>query len=463
MNLFRTKKLDQLLVSSSKTQLTRSLTAVDLILMGVGVIVGTGIFVFTGIGAAKIAGPALMLSFVFSGITCAFAALAYAELASMVPVSGSAYTYAYSALGEIVAWIVGWSLILEYLVGAAAIASGWSSYVSTVFDSLGFALPKAFTAVPADGGNVNMLSVLLVIVLTCVLYRGMRESANVNRALVVIKLCAVFVFIFCAAPYVDFGNWTPFMPFGWAGVFKGASFAFFAYIGFDMVANSSEETENPGRNMPIGILGCLLVVTILYIVVTGIMTGVLPYPQLDTGAPVAHVLSVLGYKFGAAVIGTGVVFGLTSVVLVLFYSQTRLFYAMGRDGLLPKVFYRVHPKYHTPHIITVATGIVICLITGFVKLEVLAELVNIGTLFAFIAASVGVLVLRMTRPDLPRVFRCPAPYIIAPLAVLSCGYLMYSLASFTWKCFLAWSAIGLVVYVSYGYRNSDLNQEKEKV
>ena len=254
MNLFRTKTVTQLLDSAKKTQLTRSLTALDLILMGVGVIVGTGIFVFTGIGAAKIAGPALMLSFVFSGIACAFAALAYAELASMVPVSGSAYTYAYSALGEVVAWMVGWSLVLEYTVGAAAIASGWSSYVVTVIDSIGFKLPIAFTAVPADGGWINIPSILLVLFLTGVLYRGMRESAKFNRILVIIKLCAVFVFIFCAAPYVNTANWTPFMPFGWAGVFKGASFAFFAYIGFDMVANSSEETRNPARDIPIGIL-----------------------------------------------------------------------------------------------------------------------------------------------------------------------------------------------------------------
>ncbi|MFA6075416.1 MAG: amino acid permease [Negativicutes bacterium] len=458
MNLFRTKTVAQLLDSAKKTQLTRSLTALDLILMGVGVIVGTGIFVFTGIGAAKIAGPALMLSFVLSGIACAFAALAYAELASMVPVSGSAYTYAYSALGEIVAWIVGWSLVLEYTVGAAAIASGWSSYVVTVIDSLGFTLPKAFTAVPADGGLINMPSILLVLFLTGVLYRGMRESAKFNRVLVIIKLCAVFVFIFCAAPYVNTANWTPFMPFGWAGVFKGASFAFFAYIGFDMVANSSEETRNPARDLPIGILGCLFVVTVLYIIVTGIMTGVLPYPELDTGAPVAHVLDVLGFKFGAAVVGTGVVFGLTSVVLVLFYSQTRLFYSMGRDGLLPKVFHKVHPKFHTPHIITVLTGIVICTITGFVKLEVLAELVNIGTLFAFVAASLGVLVLRITQPDLPRTFRCPAPYIIAPLSVISCGFLMYSLESFTWKCFLAWAVLGMIIYAVYGYKHSDLNR-----
>lgn len=460
LQIFRRKSIATLIADSEKTELKRSLTYIDLILMGVGVIVGTGIFVFTGIGAAKYAGPALMLSFVLSGTTCAFAALAYAELAAMVPVAGSAYTYTYTVLGELVAWIVGWALVLEYSIAAAAVASGWSQYVVSVFGSVFFTVPNALQAPPGDGGMINLPAVLIILLLTFVLYRGTNESAKLNRILVFIKLAVVFIFIFLAAPYVNVKNWTPFMPFGIKGIVTGASFAFFAYLGFDLLANASEECKNPKRDLPIGILGSLVVVTILYIAVTAIMTGVLPYTELDTGAPVTIVLNSIGYRFGSALLGCGIIFGLTAVILVLLYAQTRLFLAIARDGLLPKSISKIHPKYKTPSALTAATGLAIAVIVGFVQLEILAELVNIGTLFAFIAASLGVLILRITNPEAHRPFKCPFHYVIMPMAILSCGFLVANLRAETWNFFTIWVAAGLLIYFGYGYRHSELKKRK---
>ena len=459
LKIFRTKSIASMIVNSEKTELTRSLTYVDLILMGVGVIVGTGIFVFTGIGAAQYAGPALMLSFVISGITCAFAALAYAELAAMVPVAGSAYTYTYAVLGELVAWIVGWALVLEYSIAAAAVASGWSQYVISVFGTYFFNIPDQLQKPPGDGGLINLPAVLLILFLTFILYRGTKESAKLTRILVFIKLLVVFVFILLAAPHVNVANWTPFMPFGMRGVITGASFAFFAYLGFDLVANASEECKNPKRDLPIGILGSLVIVTILYIVVTAIMTGVLPYTELNTGAPITAVLDSIGYRFGSALLGCGVVFGLTAVVLVLLYAQTRLFLAMARDGLLPVIIAKIHPKYKIPSLLTAITGILIAAVVGFVRLEILAELVNIGTLFAFIAASVGVLILRIKNPEIQRPFKCPFPYVIMPLAILSCGFLVMNLRPETWHFFMIWVAVGLLIYGCYGYRHSKIGND----
>ena len=457
-SLFQKIPIAHLINKSEKTQMSRTLTYVDLILMGVGVIVGTGIFVFTGIGAAQYAGPALMLSFVLSGVTCAFAALAYAELASMVPVAGSAYTYTYAVLGELIAWIVGWALVCEYSIAAAAVASGWSQYVVTLLETFKYVLPHYLTTTAGDGGFLNVPAMLLVLGLTAALYHGTKESARVTRILVFIKLAVIFIFIFLAAPYINTANWTPFMPFGLHGVVTGASFAFFAYLGFDLLANASEECKNPKRDLPIGILGSLVVVTILYIAVTAVMTGVLPYSQLNTGAPVTTVLNSIGYRFGSALLGCGIIFGLTAVVLVLLYAQTRLFLAMARDGLLPKSISKIHPKYKVPSTLTAITGVIIAIIVGTVKLELLAEMVNIGTLFAFIAASLGVLILRIKSPNAERPFKCPAPYVIMPLAILSCGFLVWNLQRATWQFFGIWLVIGLVFYFSYGYRNSELRK-----
>lgn len=463
MNILRTKKIDELISSAEKKGLKKTLGASDMVMLGVGCIIGTGIFVLTGVAAAKYAGPGIMLSFVLSGLACAFAALAYAELAAMVPVAGSAYTYSYAALGEIIAWIVGWNLILEYSVGSSAVAAGWSGYMVGLLKSAGIELPKAYTAVPADGGIVNLPAMLIAIFLSFLLVRGTKESATLNKILVFIKLAAVFIFLVLAGPKVNPANWTPFMPYGFSGVAGGAAIIFFAYIGFDAVATAAEECRNPNRDLPIGIIGSLVVCTILYIAVAAVLTGVVPYTELNNAEPVAYALRAIGYNLGSALVGTGAIAGITTVLLVLMYGQTRVFFAMSRDGLIPAGICKVHPKYGTPHVITMLAGVAVALIAGFTPIGIIAELTNIGTLFAFVVAAIGVFVLRRTRPDLHRPFRCPAVSVVAPLAVISCSYLMYNLPGETWMRFFIWSAIGFVVYFVYSYRNSELNKQKESV
>ncbi|VBB08766.1 amino acid/polyamine transporter i [Lucifera butyrica] len=458
MSVFRTKSIELLKEGAEKKGLKKTLGATDLVLLGIGCIVGTGIFVLTGVAAAKYAGPGIMLSFVLSGIACAFAALAYAELAAIVPIAGSAYTYSYAALGEIVAWIVGWNLILEYSVGSSAVAAGWSGYVTGLLKAGGIELPKMFTAVPADGGIVNLPAMFIALFLSYLLVRGTKESATLNRILVVIKLAAVFIFLLLAGPKVNPANWSPLMPFGFSGVAAGAAIIFFAYIGFDAVATAAEECKNPNRDLPIGIIGSLIACTVLYIVVAGVLTGVVPYQQLNNAEPVAYALRAIGYNMGSALVGTGAICGITTVLLVLMYGQTRIFFAMSRDGLIPAGICKVHPKYGTPHIITIIAGIAVALIAGFTPIGIIAELTNIGTLFAFVVAAIGVFVLRHTKPDIPRPFRCPAVPLVAPLAVIFCGYLMYNLPAETWVRFFVWSGIGFIVYFLYGYRKSVLNK-----
>lgn len=462
MSIFRTKSIELLKQEASKHSLRKSLTAIDIIMLGIGVIIGTGIFVLTGVAAAKYAGPGLMLSFVLAGITCAFVCLAYSELASMVPIAGSAYTYTYTSLGEFIAWLVGWNLILEYSVGASAVAGGWSAYTVGILKTAGIEVPKALTAVPADGGIVNLPAVLITLFLTFLLVKGVRESANANRILVAVKLAAIFLFIFLAGPKVNAANWEPFLPYGWAGVSAGAAFIFFAYLGVDSIATAAEETHNPSRDMPIGIIGSLAVCTVLYITVTAIMTGVVPYSQLNTAEPVSYVLRSIGYNFGSALVGTGAIAGLSTVLLVMIYAQTRAFFAMSRDGLIPSKVCKVHPKYGTPHIITIIVGVAVALISGFTPIHVVAEMCSIGTLFAFIIAMIGVMVLRKTKPDAERPFRCPSLTFVAVCAILFCLYIMINLATGTWIRFVVWSLIGIAIYFLYGRSHSVLNKESEQ-
>jgi APA family basic amino acid/polyamine antiporter len=457
MNVFRTKSIELLKEGAEQKPLRKSLGAIDLVLLGVGCIIGTGIFVLTGVAAAKYAGPGIMISFMLSGVACAFAALAYAELAAIVPIAGGAYTYTYAVLGEIVAWIVGWNLILEYSVGSSAVAAGWSGYFVGLLKAGGIELPKALTAVPADGGIVNLPAMIISLLLTVLLVRGTKESASLNRILVVIKLAAVFLFLVLAGPKVDPVNWMPLMPFGFSGVVAGAAIIFFAYIGFDAVATAAEECRNPNRDLPIGIIGSLTVCTLLYIAVAAALTGVVPYTQLNNAEPVAYALRAIGYNFGSALVGTGAIAGITTVLLVLMYGQTRIFFAMSRDGLIPAGICKIHPVWGTPHIITIIAGIAVALIAGFIPIGIIAELTNIGTLFAFVVAAVGVLVLRYTKPEAHRPFRCPAVQLVSPLAVLSCGYLMSHLPYETWIRFAVWSILGFAVYFFYSYPRSGLN------
>ncbi len=459
MDLFRTKNLENLKQEAHKQSLRRTLGAWDIALMGIGVIIGAGIFVLTGKAAAQHAGPAIMMSFVLSSIACIFICLVYSELASMVPIAGSAYTYTYVGLGEVVAWMVGWALILEYSVGASAVAGGWSAYLVGLLKSGGIVLPHAITAVPHDGGIMNLPAMLIVMFITFLLVRGVKESANVNRILVAVKLAAIFLFLLLAGPNVDVTNWTPFYPYGWAGVSAGAAVIFFSYLGVDSLATAAEETRNPQRDMPMGILISLLVCTVLYVAVAAVMTGAVPFTELNTAEPVAHVLRKIGFNFGSAIVGVGAVAGLSTVCLVMIYAQTRAFFAMSRDGLLPAALCEIHPKYGTPYKVTLMVGTVVTLITGFTPIGIVAEMCNIGTLFAFIIATCSALVLRRTQPNLERPFRCPALTIVVPLAVLSCLYIMTGLEKFTWMLFVSWGAIGLVIYFLYGYRNSVLNRQ----
>jgi len=456
MNLFHTKSIADMIKGTQQHALRKTLGSMDLILLGIGCIIGTGIFVLTGVAAAKYAGPGIMLSFVLSGLACGFAALAYAELAAMIPVAGSAYTFAYAALGEFIAFIVGWALICEYTVGAAAVAAGWSGYAVGLFKTAGIILPKAWTAVPADGGILNVPAILIVSFLTYLLILGTKESAKLNQILVFIKLGCVALFLFLATPHVNPLNWQPFLPFGLSGVAAGAAIVFFAYIGFDAVSTAAEECKNPNRDIPIGIIGSLVVCTILYIAVAAVLTGVVPYTALDNSEPVAYALRAIGMNFGSAVVAVGAICGITTVLLVMIFGQTRVFLAMSRDGMIPQNMVKVHPKYGTPHKITIVTGIAVCILSGLLPINMIAELCNLGTLFAFSIVSIGVAVLRKTQPDLHRPFRCPAVFVVVPLAVLFCGYLITNLPQATFVFFGIWCAIGMVVYFTYSRHHTSI-------
>ena len=459
MSLFRTKSIADMIDGTHKQGLKKTLGSLDLTLLGIGCIIGTGIFVLTGVAAAKYAGPGIMLSFVLSGLACAFAALAYAELAAMIPVAGSAYTFAYAALGEIVAFIVGWALICEYTVGSAAVAAGWSGYAVGLFKTAGIELPKAWTAVPADGGILNVPAIMIVSFLTYLLVLGTRESARLNKILVFIKLGCVALFLFLATPHVNPQNWEPFLPYGLGGVATGAAIVFFAYIGFDAVSTAAEECKNPNKDIPRGIVGSLLVCTVLYIAVAAVLTGVVPYHMLNNSEPVSFALRSIGMNFGSALVAVGAICGITTVLLVMIFGQTRVFLAMSRDGMIPKSMVKMHPKHGTPHKITIVTGAVVCILSGLLPINIIAELCNLGTLFAFCIVSLGVAVLRKTQPDAERPFRCPAVAITVPLAVLFCGYLISNLPKETFLFFGIWYAIGMVVYFSYSRHNTSYNDK----
>jgi len=463
MNLFRTKSIEQMRTMAASSGMKKSLGAFDLILLGIGCVIGTGIFVLTGVAAAKYAGPAVILSFIISGLACAFAGLAYAEFASIVPSSGSAYTYTYASLGEFIAFLVGWNLILEYTVTASAVASGWSGYVVGLMKSASIDVPAAFTLVPADGGIINLPAIAITLLLSFFLIRGTKESTKLNRILVAVKLITVFVFLLLAGPHVNTANWQPFMPFGFSGVAGGAAIVFFAYIGFDAVATSAEECKNPSRDLPIGIIGSLVICTLLYIVVAAVLTGVVPYTELNSPEPVAFALRYIGYNIGSALVGVGAIAGITTVLLVLLYGQARIFFAMSRDGMVPANVCKIHPRYQTPYIVTILGAIFVSAIAGFAPIGLIAEMANIGTLSAFTIAAIGVIVLRLTQPDLPRTFRCPAVWLISPLAVLSCGYLMWNLPFDTWIRFFVWCAIGIVIYFSYSYKHSTIGRKQAEI
>ena len=460
--LFATKDTDALVRETEEKghQLERVVGLLDLTALGLGAIIGTGIFVVIG-EAIGDSGPAIILSFVLAGVTCAFSALAFAELASTIPVAGSAYTYSYATLGEFVAWIIGWDLILEYAVSVAAVAVGWGQYFNDLMDSLfGFQLPESLANPPGEGGSFNLPAVFIVLAVTAVLCLGMRESARTNTIMVFIKLAVLALFLALGVTAFDSGNLTPFAPEGLDGTVTAASVIFFAYIGFDAISTSGEETKNPGRDLPIAIIGSLAVATLLYIAVAVVAVGALPFDALkDAEAPLAKVLDEgAGFSWAANVISFGALVAITSVVLTILYGQTRIMFAMCRDGLMPLRFADVNPKTHTPIRITATFGVLIALVAAFIPLTEIVKLVNIGTLFAFIVVNIGVIILRRTKPDLKRGYRVPFVPVFPIIGVLLCCYLMRYLEGATWLRFVGWLALGLVVYFLYGIRHSRLRR-----
>lgn len=462
MSLFRKKSISSM--ANQQTGLKRVLTSWDLIFLGVGAVIGAGIFILTGIAAATKAGPAVVFSYVIAGTACSFSALSYAELAASVGGSGSAYGYAFVSLGEFIAWIIGWTLLLEYGVSLSAVAIGWSGYFDNLLvSSLGFHIPKLLLANPFEGGLINLPAALLMLLLTVLLAIGVRESARFNNIIVITKLFAIAVFVGIASFHVKPQNWHPFTPFGWIGTVKGAALIFFAYIGFDAVSTAADEAIEPQKTLPIGLIGSLAICTIIYVIVSGLLTGMAPYYTLNNPSPVAQVLVNLGFHFGAAIVSIGAIAGLTTVCLVMFYGLTRILFAMSRDGLLPKLFSKTHAKTHTPVWVIVMCGIITALIAGFVPIEQLAEIVNIGTLSAFVIVCAGVIVLRHTHPDLHRPFKVPFSPYFPLIGMALCIYLMLNLQVATWERFAIWLTIGIIVYFAYSRRNSLHHHQPEEV
>ncbi|MBI4548720.1 MAG: amino acid permease [Ignavibacteriae bacterium] len=499
-HLFRTKSLEAILHESEvpERQLKRALGPIDLISLGIGAIIGTGIFAVVGTAVAGDAlrpgaGPGIVLSFFLTAVACAFCGLCYAEFASSVPISGSAYTYSYATLGELVAWIIGWDLIIEYAIGNVAVAIGWAAYFHQLCEGLGWNIPpwlsvdyrsavQAASAVAEAGGKVdpsialhyeawtnhatiagipiifNFLAVAIVMLVTWLLVIGVKESARVNNVMVAVKLIILFFFVYAGVKYVKPENWSPFMPNGFSGVWVGASLIFFAYIGFDAISTAAEECKNPGRDMPIGIIGSLVICTIIYVIVAGVLTGMVPWNQLGVADPLAAAFAYVGADVSAGIVALGAVVAMTAVLLVFQYGQPRIFFSMSRDGLLPPLFAKVHPKYRTPHVTTIWTGVAVAAISAIANINEIVELTNIGTLFAFVLVCAGVIILRYKEPDRPRAFNTPFVPWIPLLGIGSCIYLMIGLPWVTWVRFGVWLLAGMVIYFLYGLRKSKLRK-----
>ncbi len=462
--IFRTKQVSD---AEGSYGLNRCLSAWDLAFLGIGAIIGTGIFVLTGIAAATQAGPGVVLSFILAGLACTFAAFSYAELSAAVGGCGSAYGYSYAAFGELIAFIIGWDLLLEYGIAVAAVANGWAGYFNNALTAMGVPLPDMLTKAPKMGGVINLAAAGVILVLMGLLIAGVRQSAKVNRVMVFVKLFTIAAFIAVAAFNVHPENWRPFLPYGWfetlpdgktTGVLAGASLVFFAYVGFDAVSTATAEAKNPQRDLPFGILFSLAFSTVVYIFVSGLLTGMVPYKDLNVSSPVTYALQLIGFNAASALVATGVIAGLTTVMLVLYYALTRIIFAMSLDGLFSAFFSQVNPVTQTPVRVIVLCGVVMAGVAGFMPLGDLAELVNIGTLAAFTLVCLGVIVLRITQPDMPRPFRTPFSPLLPILGMLSCGALMAFLPMITWLRFGIWLALGLMVYFSYSLYHSKLAQ-----
>jgi APA family basic amino acid/polyamine antiporter len=456
MGLFTKKSLEALQAEADRGLLRRSLGPWNLTALGIGSIIGTGIFVLLGTAAAQNAGPALVISMIISAVGYAFAGLCYAEFASMVPVAGSAYTYAYATVGELFAWIIGWDLILEYALSVSTVAVGWSGYFVSLARDIGVTVPASLAAPPPDG-LFNLPAAMIVLLVAALLVIGIKQSADTNTLLVAIKAMVLVVFVVAGAAYVNRDNLTPFIPpntgtfgsFGWSGVLRGAGVMFFAYIGFDAVSTAAQEAKNPSRDMPIGILGSLAICTIIYIAVATVLLGIVPYQRLNVADPLAVGIDATGLKWLSPVIKMAALFGLFSTMLVNLLAQTRIFYSMSRDGLLPPVFATVHPRFRTPHVSTILIGTIIAMVAGLTRIDVLGQLVSIGTLLAFVLVSIGIIILRKTLPEAPRPFRTPGVPWVPVVGALICLAQMVGLPLATWERLLIWLALGMVVYFGY--------------
>src|SRR5438046_2753529 len=474
MNLLRRKSVTDLQTEAlTDHSLKRALGALNLTLLGIGAIIGTGIFVLTGTVAAVNAGPAVVLSFVIAGVASIFAAVCYAAFASPVPIAGSAYAYGYATLVEIFAWIIGWDLVLEYALGAVTVAIGWSGYVVSFLKDIGIIVPPALSAARGtvvtrpDGSTItaifNLPAVIIIAIITTLLVIGIKESANVNNVIVFVKVAVVLLFIIGAAHAINPANWHPFIPpqegpgiYGWSGVMTGGAIVFFAYIGFDAVSTAAQEAKNPQKDMPIGIIGSLLICTVLYILVSGIATGVVPYKELNVPDPIAVAADHAGMGWMSSLIKLGAIAGLSSVILVMLLGQSRVFWSMSRDGLLPQFVHKIHPRFQTPYITSIVTGIAVAFVASLLTVREAGSLVSIGTLLAFVIVSAGVLFLRVREPNLPRPFKTPAVWLVAPLGAISALSLMVALPWRTWERLIIWFVVGIVIYFGYGVRKSKL-------
>jgi APA family basic amino acid/polyamine antiporter len=493
MSLWATKSVTDLRAeaeAAGEHSLKRALGPLNLVTLGIGAIVGAGIFVLTGQAAALYAGPAVPISMILVGVACAFAGLCYAEMASAVPVAGSAYTYSYATMGELIAWIIGWDLVLEYAAGAATVGVGWSGHFGDLLKLFGVTIPEAFASAPsawctaanvrdgvahcahtglnATGTIINLPAVLIVAIMSTILVIGIKESATVNNFIVILKVTIILLIVAIGLGHINAANWKPFVPpnsgewgtFGPSGVLRGAGLVFFAYIGFDAVSTAAQEAKNPQRDMPIGILGSLAICTVLYVVVSGVLTGMVPYTELNLPAPMAYAMEKIGAPWIIRMsVDLGAVLGLGSVILVMLLGQSRVFYSMSRDGLLGKWAASVHPRFRTPYLSSIFTGIAVGAATGLLPLQLLGQLVNIGTLLAFVLVCIGVMVLRKTRPELERPFRTPWVPFVPIMGILSCAGLMLTLPADTWIRLIVWLLIGFSIYFTYGRKHSVLRQQ----
>jgi basic amino acid/polyamine antiporter, APA family len=459
MNIFKKKSIEQILEGAHKTDLKRNLKAKDIAAFGIGAVVGVGIFVATGTGA-HLAGPAVIISFILAGIVACLCALCYCELSTMFPVAGSTYSYSYIVFGEIIAMIIGWCLTAEYLVACSAVASGWSGTFVGILKSMGMTLPAAFTSSPSKGGIVDLPAILIIALITFILFYGMKESARVNNIIVGIKIAIIIIFVVLGVGHIDTANYQPFAPFGFGGIFAATATIFFSFIGFDAISTAAEEAENPKRDIPLGLIICLIAVTVLYVSVAVVLTGMVPYSEIISENAVPGALARVGIKWGAALVGTGAILGMISTIMVVLYGQVRIFMVMSRDGLLPKLFSKVHPTHKTPHISTMITGTIAAVIAGFLPLDIIVEFLSTGTLLSFIAVSLAVIVLRKTQPNFNRIFKVPGAPFTPMISIVCCIVLLCGLKLITWIGFGVWLVIGLLVYFFYGRKHSILQNTK---